>query len=465
MLVESFSGIRGVYREDLDEDTAKRYAKSYSKFLLKNTGKPTIVIGRDTRPSSESLKDAMIEVLLQDCDVIDVGINTTPAIEFAVRYLNADGGIIISASHNEPEYNGWKFLTDNGSILEPDDAKEVINLFHKTPVIQSQKFRGKLDEADITDDYISSVLEAVGEEGIKQIKEAGLKAVVDPNGGASAVLIKDALERLGVNVIEMNMELGIFKRKVEPNAETLVKVAEKVKENDADIGAGWDCDADRVELVDNKGRLISGNYVLALAVEEVLSNYKGKDRIIVVNDATSNLIRDIAEKHNAKVKEVEVGEINVVKKMYELNSPVGGEGSNGGVIIPPARCREGLLSFMIILRLMARTKKKLSELYEELPRYYSPREAISCSPENQTKIRQLIEKKFKDLNYKIQKTGDDTGGLKILTDKKSWLWYRASKTEAGIYRIISDSDDEEKAKDLLAEGIRVFKECEEELKR
>ncbi|MBW2992700.1 hypothetical protein KY345_05780 [Candidatus Woesearchaeota archaeon] len=464
MLAESFSGIRGIYKEDLDEDTAKHYAKAYSKFLLKNTGKPLIIIGRDTRPSSEKLKDAMIEILLQDCDVIDIGINTTPAIEFAVRHFKADGGIIITASHNEPEYNGWKFLQKNGSILEPDDSKEVIDTYRKIPNIEKKEFRGKLEETNITEEYINSVLEIIGEEGINKIKESSLKVVVDPNGGTAAVVIKQLLEKCNIEIIEMNMDLGIFKRKIEPNPETLVKVSEKVKETEADLGAGWDCDADRVELVDNKGDLISGQYVLAFAVKEIFSKFM-KDKTIVINDATSNLIKEIAKKENAEIEEVEVGETNVVKKMYELDSPIGGEGSNGGVIIPPARCREGILTLLIILKLLARTKKSLSELYEEMPKYFTPATKLKCSPENQIKIRELIENKFKAENYKIQKTGDETGGLKIIIDDKSWIYFRASKTEAGLYRIMADSDDEDKAKDLLARGIKTFEEAESELKQ
>lgn len=464
MLVQSFSGVRGTYKEDLDENTAKRYARSYVDLLLDKPKTPVVVIGRDTRPSSEKLKDAMVEVFLQFCDVIDVGINTTPAIELAVRKYRADGGVIITASHNEPEDNGWKFLTDNGSVLRADDMKTVIENYKKIRKVERQKFKGKLDERDITNSYIDFVLKLIGEKGIDEIKNANLKAVIDPNGGTAAVLIKEVLEKCNINTIGMNMDLGEFNRKIEPNVHTLVKVAEKVKEENADLGGGWDCDGDRVELVDDKGNLISGQYVLALLVEEVLSNFERDHKKVVTNDATSGIVKYVAEKHGAKVEEVEVGEINVVEKMDELKSVVGGEGSNGGCIIPPSRCRDGVITLLNILRLMARTKKKLSELYEELPKYYTPRKALKCSPENQIKIREIIEKKFKDQGYGIRKTGDETGGLKIIIDENSWIWYRGSKTEAGTYRVITDSNEEDKAEDLLAQGIKAFKESEGELK-
>jgi phosphomannomutase/phosphoglucomutase len=463
MLIETFSGIRGTYGKELDENIAKRYAKAFIQFLLKNPKKLTLVIGRDTRPSSESLKDAMIEVFLQYTDVIDVGVNTTPTIEFAVRHLKADAGVIISGSHNEPEDNGWKFLDNEGCILGPSDIKEVISNFSGIKDVERKKFSGKLDEIDISYDYNDFIIKGVGEEGKRKIEESHLSVVIDPNGGTAAVVMKDILEKLGVKIIEMNWELGKFNRKIEPNIHTLTKVVDVVKENNADFGAGFDCDADRVELVDDKGSLISGNYVLALAVDEVLSVCGGKGKFVVVNDATSGVVKEVAEKHGAIVEEAEVGEVNIVKKMYELKSPISGEGSNGGVIIPPARCREGILTVIIMLKLLARTKKKLSELYEELPKYYTPRNALECAPENQTMIKELIEDKFRSQGYLIKKTGDETGGLKIVIDDTSWIWYRLSKTEAGKFRVIVDSKDEGKSKELLQKGVDIFREAEAEM--
>ena len=463
MLIQSFSGVRGLFGEDITDDIAKRYAKAYLDFLLKTKGKPLIVIGRDTRPSSERLKDDMVELFLQHTDVVDLGINTTPAVEFAVRHLKADGGVIITGSHNEPEFNGWKFLNSTGSILEPNDMEEVISNFKAIKKIERKKFSGKLEDVSISSDYISSIVDNISEEEKAVIAESKLKVVADPNGGTAAIVIKDVLDKLGVEIVEMNMDLGVFKRKIEPNMHTLKKVSEEVKKSSADFGAGFDCDADRVELVDEEGNMISGNYVLALAVEEVLSNYKGSNRVIVINDATSNVIKEVAKKHNAKVEEVEVGEINVVKRMYELKSPVSGEGSNGGVIIPPARCREGLMTVVAIIRLLARTKKKISEICEEFPKYYTPRQALSSDVDT-IRIKELIEKKFRDKGYDIRKTGDETGGLKVIFDEKSWLWFRNSKTEVGSFRIIADSDDEEKADEILEEGVKAFREAEAELR-
>jgi len=463
MLSESFSGVRGVYRKDLDEFTAKRYAESFLKFLFKFKAKPLVVIGRDTRPSSESLKDAMVETFLQYTDVIDVGINTTPAIEFAVRHLKADAGVIITASHNEPADNGWKLLDNTGCVLSPEGMSEVIAICKSLKLSARKSFAGKLEEVDVSGAYADFVLDCVGQDGVCLIRDAKLKAVVDPNGGSAAVVVKDILDRCGVDVVGLNMELGVFKRQVIPSPETLVKVSDAVKSEHADVGAGFDCDADRVELIDDKGSMLSGQYVLALLVDEVLSNYKGFDRSVVVNDATSNLVRIAAEKYGFRVYEVEVGEVNVVRKMDSLKSPVGGEGSSSGGIFPPSRCRDGILTLLMILRRMARSKKSLSVLYDVLPRYYTLRDALECRPEDVLRIKSAVEKFFAGQGCKIRRTGDESGGLKVIIDDNSWIWYRESKTEAGKFRVMSDSDDEAKAKALLDKGVKAFKDAEEDV--
>ena len=163
------------------------------------------------------------------------------------------------------------------------------------------------------------------------------------------------------------MELGIFNRLIEPTQESLAYLADEVEKENADLGAGWDCDGDRVELVipnnseftKQQGRMLSGQYILALLVEEVMSEYKGENKVVVTNDATSNLVTEVAEKHNAKVVEVEVGEINVVEKIEELNAAVGGEGSSSGGIFPPSKCRDGILTLIMIFGLIAKRKKKI----------------------------------------------------------------------------------------------------------
>ncbi len=469
MLVESFSGIRGLVKEDLTDEVIKNYVLSYSNFIKKTGNK--IVIGMDTRPSSKEIKELMKKTFLeQGIDVIDAGYNTTPAIQNAVRHFKLDGGVMITASHNEPEWNGWKFMRKTGSVLFPDEIKEVIEN-SKNPA-SNPKEKGTVieKEKEVIDSYIQFVLDSVGQEGVEAIKKAKLKIVVDPNGGAAAVLLKELSEKLGLETAYKNMELGVFNRLIEPTQESLAYLAEEVEKENADLGAGWDCDGDRVEIVlpDNSeftkinGRMLSGQYILALLTDTILSESKEQDKIVVTNDATSNLITEIAEKYNAKVVEVETGEINVVKKMEELNSIVGGEGSSSGGIVPPSKCRDGIQSLAIILKLIAVKGEKLTEILNNFPQYFNSRFLPRCNPKTTIELRKKLEEYWKDKAKEIKKTGDETGGLKIVLED-GWIWYRASKTEADIYRMITDAKTKEKADELLEKGEKTFKECEANL--
>jgi phosphomannomutase len=275
------------------------------------------------------------------------------------------------------------------------------------------------------------------------------------------------------------MEPGVFKRIIEPNEKSLAYLALYVRDLDADLGAGWDCDGDRVEIVlpegskfaEQRGNMLSGQYILGLLVDEVLSEYKGKDRAVVTNDATSNLVSEIAEKHNAKVTEVEVGEINVVEKMDELNSPVGGEGSSSGGIFPPSRCRDGIITLMMILRMIAKRKKPLGEILEGFPSYFNSNLNVRCPPGKASAARKCIEDYWKSQPAvkEIRKTGDETGGLKIIRERvkegNGWIWFRASKTEAGVFRIITDAESKIYADKLLAMGEKSFNDCLAEMRK
>jgi phosphomannomutase len=195
---------------------------------------------------------------------------------------------------------------------------------------------------------------------------------------------------------------------------------------------------------------------LALIADEVLSEIKNKkNQIVVVNDATSWLVKEIVEKNNVKYEEVEVGEINVVEKMLGYESIIGGEGSNGGVIITPSRCRDGILTLLYILKIMAKKKKSLKGLINELPKYYYLKEKIKLKKDFFSS-REKIEKYYLDNGYSLQETGDKTGGLKAIKNG-SWVWFRQSKTEDKVLRVIADSKDEKIAKKLIEEGRSVLK--------
>ena len=459
-LVESFSGIRGIYGKDLNESVAVRYAYSYLSFVRAKTKKkvPTLVIGMDTRPSGQKLKEVIMGML--DCNFIDVGIAPTPMVEFAVRHFDADGGIIITASHNEPYWNGFKFLAEDGAVLNEKDMHGVIRNskslrdFHK---IQERKILEKNGEA--AKKYTEFIFDIIGNENLKKIKDSKQKIVIDPNGGAGAIA-KKILESAGVEVVGVNMPYGEFKRQVEPTEDAMIYLKNVIDENRADFAAGFDCDADRVEILMKDGQLLSGNYILALAVYELLSKNKNpKGQTVVVNDATSNVVRDVAEKFGAKIKEVEVGETNVVEEMKKLKSSVGGEGSSGGAIIWPSRCRDGILTLLTILSVVADKEQKLHDIVDGLPQYYTLRKKLEFNPEEHDNIKKFLKNYYSKKGFEIKETGGTKGGLKVVVNKNSFVWFRASKTESDVFRIISDSNNYNESQNLLEEAVNLFKKA------
>ncbi len=488
MLIQSFSGIRGIYNKDLTDDIARRYAYVFNEFLKKKLKhEPTIVVGYDTRPSNKALKQAITHPL---SDIIDVGIMPVAAIELAVREYKADAGIVITASHNPPNYNGLKFLDKDGAVLRPEDIDRIIRNFNKKEKIiignknpNRPKGRGifnvpntQIETMHINNMHPSTLSEGVFETNKKKTivkKNSDLikrysgflkkivgnvnnktKVLLDVNGG-SGIILKEIIKILELDNIKIiNDKAGKFKRQIEPNENSLKYLKGIIKEESAEFAAGFDCDADRVEILLKNGALVDGNYLLALIADDILNKKKGT---VVTNDATSHLITKIAEKHNCKVKEVEVGEINVVDEMLKLKSPIGGEGSNGGVIIPPSRCRDGILSVLYLLKIINKKNSSLNQLIKELPKYHTIQKKIKFDkPINNKRIKNRIKKYYLRRKYIIQETGGISGGIKVIINKNTFVWFRVSKTEANLLRIITDSTSKTESNKLLAEAFSLL---------
>lgn len=466
-LVESFSGVRGIWGQGLNKQLAQKYALAYSRLLFQKLGRKLgLIIGYDTRTSSQEIARifrAGFSVAAKE--IIDVGIMPTQAIELGVREYNLDGGVIISASHNPPEFNGWKLLDSTGAIISPEFLEEIKSYHpdrsdspNRPPEIQNK-------HQDLKTRYINFAKEIIGQKGLRAIKSQHFKIVADPNGGAAIVLLKELCQSLGVEGHYLNMKLGKFKRKIEPNFESLGYLRPIIVREKADFAIGIDCDGDRAEIVLGKdcayvqkhGPVVNGQYLLAIVVDEILSEMKKtQGKIVVTNDCTSALIRKTAQKYGAKVQEVEVGEINVLQAMDKANSPIGGEGSSSGAIFAPSRCRDGLLSLAIILRYLARKNKTLAQALNDFPDFYSFRDKLKCAPKKQIETRKNIKKYLLTQGFKIQERGGKTGTVKALIGSDSFIFFRASKTEPGAFRIITDAPDKEKTKKLLQQGIKIF---------
>lgn len=467
-LIESFSGVRGIYNDGLDEQVAVRYCYAFLNFLKKKYGnRLKIVVGTDTRPSKDILKGALMGVI--DCDIIDLGIASTPMVEFAVRHFKTDGGVIITASHNEPYWNGFKFLDNDSSILKPEDMDKVINIFSKINKLNNEEFFNKYlyknkdpkklnikkvikKYEEVNRKYSDFVLSFLSKQDKDEIRNSKLKIILDPNGG-TGIIAKQILESLGVRVKGINMKHGFFNRQVEPNEDSLLYLTNKVRGGNYDFAAGFDCDADRVEIMTSKG-LVSGNSLLALISDDILK--KSKNKVIVVNNATSSMVRGIAERHNAKYVETEVGEANVVGKMYDLKAPIGGEGSSSGVIIPPSRCRDGILTLVYLLKILASGGKKLEELIETLPQVHNLKRKISVDPKKYAMIKNKLRGLYERKGYKVL-TPKNSESLKINLHNNSFVWFRVSKTEANVLRIIADAPEKDQAENIVEEALNLIK--------
>ena len=466
-LIESFSGIRGVYDDGMDEQVAIRYGYAYLSFLKKKYGNNLkVVIGTDTRPSRDILKNALIEAF--DCDIIDLGIAGTPMTEFAVRHYKANGGIVITASHNEPYWNGFKFLDNDGAVLKANEMDAIIKTYNKIKKLGNKDFcnshlykntnpkKIKIKKItkkyqEINTKYSDYVLSFLSEENKEKIRNSKLKVIIDPNGGAG-IIAKQILEKLGVKIIGVNMEHGIFNRAVEPTEDSLLYLANLVRGRNFDFAAGFDCDADRVEIMTEKGP-VSGNQLLALIADDILKNSKNK--VVVVNNATSLMVRDIAKKHNAEYVETEVGEANVVNEMYRLKAPVGGEGSSSGVIIPDSRCRDGILTLLFLIKIIASKGKKIEELVRGLPQYCNIKTKVTIDSKKSYSIIKKIHAHYNKKNYKTKKS--KAGSLKVMLNSNSFVWFRASKTEANLLRVIADAQKKEQAELIVKEALNLIK--------
>ncbi|OIO17079.1 hypothetical protein AUJ29_01995, partial [Candidatus Kuenenbacteria bacterium CG1_02_38_13] len=372
-LVESFSGIRGIYGQSLNDRIAERYAEVFAEYLRKNNkGKVLVAIGRDGRKSGPLLHAIFVNTFKNfGFEIIDIGVTSTPAVEFAVRHYRANGGVVITASHNEPEFNGWKLLGSDSAILNQKEIGKIIELVHSQTKINLPKRNGVIlhKQDEIQDLYVNDILKIIGRGAVKKIRQKNYKVLADPNGGPVKKILEKLFKKLGVELVGVNMRPGIFIRKIEPNAETLEYLIPIITNSQADFGFGLDGDADRMEMIlpngskyaASHGNMVSGNEMAALIIESVLLN-KRHGQKIVINNCTANLIYGVAKKYQARVKEVDVGETNVVTKMAELKSPVGGEGSNGGLIIYPTKCRDGILSVAAILSLLAHKNQSLPEI-------------------------------------------------------------------------------------------------------
>lgn len=450
-LIKSISGIRGTIGgkpgEGLSPLDVVKFTAGYAEWARQNSKnkKLKIVVGRDARISGEMVSSLVISTLVgMGCNVVNIGLATTPTTEIAVTEEQADGGLIITASHNPKQWNALKLLNSEGEFLDAAEGAKVLQFAESENFLFAEvDDLGAVTEKDYLDAHIKKVLELelVDKDAIEA---AGFHVAVDAVNSVGGIAMPALLRALGVKeILEINCEpTGHFAHTPEPLPENLVETSELVKKSNADIGFVVDPDVDRLAVINEDGSMFGEEYTLAAVGDYVLSKTPGNT---VSNLSSSRVLRDVTEKYGQKYFASAVGEINVVIKMKEVNAVFGGEG-NGGVIYPANHYgRDALAGAALFLTYLAKTGLKCSELRKTYPDYYMSKNKIELTPEiDIDNILMKIKEKYS------QEEITDIDGVKI-DFEESWVHLRKSNTEP-VIRIYSEAKSPEAA-EKLAEKI------------
>ncbi|WP_297890735.1 phosphoglucosamine mutase [uncultured Capnocytophaga sp.] len=448
-LIKSISGIRGtiggVPDDNLTPIDAVKFAAAYGTWLKKHIYKTRVkvVVGRDARISGEMVQNLVQYTLVGlGIDVVDIGLSTTPTVEVAVTMEQADGGIILTASHNPKQWNALKLLNNKGEFLNAQEGEEILRIAAANEFTFAEvDALGHITHNDTyIQRHIDAVLSLLPLATLEAIRKRKFKVAVDAVNSTGGIAIPLLLERLGAEVVPLYCEPnGQFPHNPEPLKEHLSDICAKVVEVKADLGVVVDPDVDRLALITEEGEMFGEEYTLVACADYYLSKKKGN---VVSNLSSSRAFRDIAEKHGVEYAAAAVGEVNVVTKMKEVNAVIGGEG-NGGVIFPELHYgRDALVGVVLFLSLLVEKDTTVSALRRSYPAYFMSKNKIQLtSGLNPDKVLLAMQEKYAH----EQITTID--GLKI-DFPFSWVHLRKSNTEP-IIRIYTEAKTQAEA-DALA---------------
>jgi phosphomannomutase len=439
-LMVSVSGIRGKVGEALTPEVVARYAAAFGAWSIARGGSRQIVVGRDSRVSGPMFQRIVVGTLqLVGCDVVDIGLTTTPGCQLAVEHHHAAGGLMLSASHNPIEWNALKFIGSSGLFLEASEGAAMRALVEKgTPHATWDRIGTTIVDDAVARRHVDAVL-AIPYIDVPKIRARKFKVALDCVRGAGATIMPMLLERLGCEVVMINMEPdGRFPREPEPVPENLKELERLVKESGADIGLAVDPDVDRLALVADGGRAIGEDYTLALAARLVLRHRRGP---LVTNLSTSLVVEDAARAAGVEAVRAPVGEVNVAVRMRELKAPIGGEG-NGGVILPEVHLgRDAPIGAALVLQLLVEEGRPLSTIVASLPRYVIVKDKLPRPNASLDAVYGALRKAFPDAS------ADTQDGLRLAWPDR-WVHVRPSGTEP-IVRVIAEAPDEAGARELV----------------
>ena len=465
-LIKSISGIRGTIGgkagDALTPGDIVKYTAAFASLMMQNSDTSKIVVGRDARLSGDMVNHLVIGTLIaMGLDVIDLGLSTTPTVEMAVVMEKANGGIILTASHNPKQWNALKLLNAKGEFISDEIGKEVLSLADSNRVEYADV--DNLGTYTQNNDYIQKHIDAIlaiDLVDVEAIKAAHFKVVVDAVNSTGGIAVPMLLKALGVNeIIEIYCTPdGKFPHNPEPLPENLTAISGEVKRNNADLGIVVDPDVDRLALVSEDGSMFGEEYTLVAVADYVLRNSSeeklkrlGFEKNTVSNLSSTRALRDVTEKAGGSYQASAVGEVNVVKLMKETKAVIGGEG-NGGIIFPELHYgRDAMVGIALFLTHLAKSDNICSMVRENYPDYFIAKKKIELTPDiNIDKLLVQVKEKYK------KQPLNEVDGLKIEFEKE-WVHLRKSNTEP-IIRIYAESPSETTANSLAEKIIMDMKQ-------
>lgn len=447
-LIKSISGIRGTIGGGVGDGLSPldivKFTSAYATLIKRNSKaeKCKIVVGRDARISGDMVKNIVCGTLMgMGCDVVNIGLASTPTTEIAVTMENAQGGIIITASHNPKQWNALKLLNEHGEFLNQEEGNEVLKIaanesFDYALVDDLGSYR---EDDTYNEKHIDSVL-ALKLVDVEAIRKAGFSVAIDCVNSVGGIILPVLLKRLGVKHIE---ELycdpsGNFQHNPEPLEKNLGDIMKLMKKGGIDVAFVVDPDVDRLAMICEDGKMYGEEYTLVTVADYVLKHTPGNT---VSNLSSTRALRDVTSKYGKEYNASAVGEVNVVSKMKQTNAVIGGEG-NGGIIYPEAHYgRDALVGIALFLSHLAHEGKKVSELRATYPEYFIAKNRIDLTPDTDVDaILEKVKELYKDENI------NDIDGVKIDFPDK-WVHLRKSNTEP-IIRVYSEAKSMEEADEI-----------------
>jgi len=432
------NGIRGVINKELTPELAAKIGVAIGTFF--QSGK--LIVGHDARTSSPMLTKAVMAGLnAAGCSVLFAGMAPTPALQFAVKNHGMAGGVIITASHNPPEYNGIKVVWSDGIEISREQEIEIENIFFEEKMLYAKWDNlGKVQTLDgVIDEYVEAIKKHVD---AAAIAEKGYHVVVDAANSVAALAVPKLLRDLGCKVTTINANIdGTFPaRPPEPRPENLKDLALAVRAMGADLGAAFDGDADRSIFVDENGEIHWGDKTFALVEKDFLMQHPGEKVVSPISSST--LVKDIADAYGGEVVWTKVGSVTVSHTMKKLDAKLGGE-ENGGIFYGPHQAvRDGGMATALILNIMAKSGKRLSKLLDELPKYFIEKGKVECPSELKEKVLEKLIQQTRELNI------NTIDGVKIWFEDKSSILMRPSGTEP-LYRLYAEAKTKKRAEELI----------------